>query len=491
MDPQEASDRSTTPVVAKYWSGKFYRQCLGAVTAFLRPKLLSPEYYGVWTLLKLIPRYASYGHLGTRSALRYLIPLYRARGDQDTTGALRGTGFIFGLIVTSILSAGVAVLAVAGDFSLPVLAGLASMALLMVLQYYHHFLTSLLKAHEEFGVITRSIYVIVTLTFLTTIPLLYFFDIYGIYASVILAELGTICYLRAAYEFGRGGPFHPSALRELLQKGFPIIILNLAVALVTTCDRIVVGAMLGKEALGFYGIAIMGLAFLIEIPGTARSVMEPRLMRTIEQRDPAEIIGDYLISPLVKTAYLLPFLIGPAFLGMEAGVSLLLPRYMSAVPAARTLSLGALLLALAYVPRMLIIAKNWQLGVCWRLPPVLAVNVLLGIALVRAGYGLFGIALATIIAFGMLFLILYGFLRARLGAEAFPEGRWILTLIPPVLVMCGLISALLIGVPCLVSGLYLRGAISVLIYATAYWFFYGLAAARIDFLDPLEFEKSS
>ena len=485
MKSKEASDKSATPVVAKYWSGKFYRQVLGAVTAFLRPKLLSPEYYGVWTLLKLIPRYASYGHLGTRSALRYLIPFYRGREDETTTETLRRSGFLFGFIVTGVLAAGIGAGALWPAFTMPVRVGLVAMAVLILLRYYHHFLLSLLKADEAFGVITRSIYVLVTLTFVATVPLLYLFDIYGIYASVIIAEVGTLCYLRVSYEFARGGSFDWSALMELLKKGFPIIILNLAIALVTTCDRIVVGAMLGKEALGYYGIAIMGFAFLIEIPGTARSVMEPRLMRTIERRDPADIVEDYLISPLFNTAYLLPFLIGPAFLAMEAGVSLLLPRYLPGVPAARTLALGVPLLGLAYVPRMLIIARNWQLGVCWRLPPVLAVNVVLGVLLVKNGYGLFGIALATIIAFGLLFLILFAFLRDRLGSATMPGRFWILSLILPIFLMCGLITALMIALPPLFPHMYLRAGLSVGAYVAVYWIFYNIAAARTDVLTPL------
>ncbi|MCD6416053.1 MAG: hypothetical protein J7M08_05095, partial [Planctomycetes bacterium] len=77
MSKQDAQDDSVAPVVAKYSSGRFYRMGLGLITAFIRPKLLSPEYYGIWTLLKLIPNYLSYAHGGTRTAMRYLIPLYR------------------------------------------------------------------------------------------------------------------------------------------------------------------------------------------------------------------------------------------------------------------------------------------------------------------------------------------------------------------------------------------------------------------------------
>ncbi len=485
MNQDNSEQNSTATTIAKYWSGKLYRQVLGAVVSFLRPKLLSPEYYGVWTILKLIRRYASYSHLGTRSALRYLIPLYESREDETTVGALHASGFFFGLGVTILIAVGVMLAALAPGFTRAVRAGLISMGILVILRYYHHFLLSLLKAEEAFGIITRSIYVMVTLTFVTTVPLLYFFDIYGIYASVIIAETGTIVFLRLGYSFRERGTFEWSAVLTLLRKGFPIIVLNLAIALVTTCDRIIVGAMMGKEALGYYGIAIMGMAFLMEIPGTARSVMEPRLMRTLEKRPDDAIVRDYLVSPMMKTVYLLPFLVGPSFLAMEAGVTFLLPRYTAGVPAARTLALGVPLLALAYVPRMLIIARDWQLAVCWRVPPILLVNVVLGVLLVKAGYGLFGIALATILAFGLLFMVLFAFLRVKL--ENWPTGdQWVLKLLPPVALMCMLVVVLSSGIPLLISNLYWQAIISVAVFGIIYAGFYHFAAARTDILPPLK-----
>lgn len=471
---------STSSTVARYWSGKLYRQILGAFVSFLRPKLLSPEYYGIWTILKLIPRYSEYSHLGTRSALRYLIPLYKGRQDGETINKMQGSAFFFGLVITALIAVCVASAALLPGFTWAVRGGLITMAVLILLRYYHHFLLALLKAEEEFGIITRSIYILVTLTFVTTVPLLYFFDIYGMYASVVIAEVGTIAFLRVGYAFRQRDAFDWSAVIRLLQKGFPIIILNLAIAMVTTCDRIVVGAMLGKEALGYYGIAILGLAFLTEIPGTARSVMEPRLMRTIEQRPDDAITREYLLSPLLKTVYLLPFLIGPAFLAMEAGVRFLLPRYIAGVPAARTLALGVPLLSLAYVPRMLIIARDWQLSVCWRVPPVLLINVVLGVVLVRHGYGLYGIALATIISFGLLFLVLFAFLRRKLAHSWPDDAIFTWKLLPPIIVMCLLLFVLPHGTHALLSSVYARGVLAALLFEIIYGAFYYPIATRHD-----------
>ena len=89
---------------------------------------------------------------------------------------------------------------------------------------------------------------------------------------------------------------------------------NFTAILINTSDRIIISYFLGTEQLGYYGIADMVLGFIIQIPGTAREVIEPRMMQDIYKCSMKEHLNEYFIKPMFHTAYLMPFLIGGIFL---------------------------------------------------------------------------------------------------------------------------------------------------------------------------------
>lgn len=432
---KDQCDKSIGGTVARYAASKYYQQGLGTITTFLRPKLLSPEYFGMWTLLKMILQYAAYAHLGTQSAMRCLLPLYRSRNEDGYADTLRFTAFTAGLGMNLILAVVALVLAFIPWFSPELRAGFGTVALVVLLHYYHDHLIALLKAEQAFGLVTLSNYVYVTVAFVLTIPLLYFFNIYGLYLSIVLTYAATVLQLQMVCRFRLGLVIDRRALRELLGKGVPMVVMAFTVILITTSDRIIVSAMLGKESLGYYGIAVIVFNFMINLPGTAREVMEPRLMATLEGSAVAEVMAEYFSKPLLSTAYLMPFLVGPVFFALPVAIPLLLPRYTAGVGAAQMLAFGVPFLAMAYVPRILIVAHNWQLPVCWRLPPVLILNLALSIALVKQGYGLTGVAFASSLSFALLLIVLLHFMRGRLGDAMTGWGAFTGWLALPFLVM--------------------------------------------------------
>lgn len=458
------SDRSLRMTVAKYAASKYYRQALGMVTTVLRPRLLSPEHFGLWTLLKLVLQYASYAHLGTQPAMRCLLPLYRSRGDAEHSDSLRHVAFTSGLTVNLTLAAVSVALALVPAFRPELRAGFGAIAILVLLHYHHDHLISVLKAEQDFDLITLSTYVYVTTAFICTIPLLYFLNIYGLYLSLIITYAVTIIQLHAAHPFGLALGMKARLLGELVGKGFPMMITSFAVILVTTCDRIVVSAMLGKAALGYYGVAVIVFNFMVNIPGTARAVMEPRLMATLETSAPRSVVRDYLSRPLLQAAYLMPFLIGPVVFALPVAIPILLPRYTAGIGAAQLLAFGVHFLAMSYVPRMLIIARNWQLQACWWLTPVVAVNLVLSIALINAGYGLPGVAFASSLSFVILFGALLLFLRVKLGDEILDWPSFVCRLALPFPVMYATMFALAKTVGHVTQNRYFAAALSMILY---------------------------
>ncbi len=75
--------------ILHYASSSIFQKLLGVFTALARPKLLSPELFGLWSVLNVLPNYASYLHLGSRSSMRFLIPVYETRGEEEKISATK------------------------------------------------------------------------------------------------------------------------------------------------------------------------------------------------------------------------------------------------------------------------------------------------------------------------------------------------------------------------------------------------------------------
>ena len=224
---------------------------LKLATALLRPKLLTPENFGLWTLFKVIPNYARHAHLGSLPAMRYLIPYYAGRKRHEKLRELQETGLLSSLILNCLLGVFLLLLAIKEGSSAEVKAGFLTMALVVVLQSYLNHYIALLKAREEFLVLASSTYVRATANLLFTVPLLYYFRLYGVYASLILWHLVAIVCLRSKCPLTVRAGFRYRIFRDLMRKGFPIMLTGLAIALISTSDRLIVSYFLGNRELGY------------------------------------------------------------------------------------------------------------------------------------------------------------------------------------------------------------------------------------------------
>ena len=411
---KQEKHRPLSGVIVQYASSRFFQLVLGAVTVFLRPKLLSPEQYGIWTLFKLIPRYASYLHLGTRDAMRFFIPFYSARKDVDKSAIIKGSVFTSSLIINLLLSGLLVVLSLKQGTSPEVRAGFLVMSLIVLLHFFMEYYIALLRAYEKFSLIAASTYLNTVTLFVLTIPLLYFYKLYGLYVTVLLSYMVLVAFLRMKFSYCVPWKVDFGLLKELFIKGAPIMVSDFSIQLITTSDRIIVSGLMGSRALGYYGIAILAVTFLMQVPGTAREIMEPRLMRVVENSSSEKVAAEYLLKPLINTAYFMPYIIGPVFVLTPVIIPWILPRYVNGVTAAQILSVGAYFLALAYVPRTVIVANDWQLKTAVFLPFILLLNIAISVTLVKGGFGLNGAAIGSGIAFFVLFAAFFLFLSRRI-----------------------------------------------------------------------------
>lgn len=399
--------------ILRYSSSTIYRQLLGIVNAFVKPRFLAPEYYGLWQLLNLIPDYASNSHLGARSSMRYLIPLYQASNETDKIEPIKSAAFYGGLVINLVIFGVVVAVALLGGFNLPTRAGLITMAVLVLLGTYVGYGFGTLSAYHEFRLISRALYLKATVGVFLGALLLYRFGVFGLFVSSLVATVLVALYLRPHCPLPRRDQFRFSLFCDLVRKGFPIMAITLTDMLLCTSDRLILSCYVDKESLGYYGIAITATTFVMQIPGASREVIEPRMMESFGMGLHGESLDHYLSTPLVYTSLFMPLLVGLMMFFVSVFIPALLPRYTPGIASTQILLCGTQSLALAYLLRGVIIANDWQLSAVGIMAVVLLVNVILSVLLLHAGWGISAVAIGTAVSFLLLFIALFSLVAVR------------------------------------------------------------------------------
>ena len=412
MNMTKSADSIVTNII-RYSASHYYRQFLGIFTAIIRPKLLSPELYGLWNLLKLIQNYGTYTHLGARTSMRYQIPFHESRKEDKQIQLIAGTTFKGSLWLTIFFAALIAGISFKPGLSVEAKTGLLSFSIVVLLLWYYGYVTSLLKSYQNFKLISASNYIYFTAIFICSVVFIYFWGIYGAYLSVIMPLIIVIFYLRLKYTQPISNNFQKEILFELIKKGFPIVLFNVAALLISTSDRFIVAYFLGNEQLGYYGIAIMCMGFLMNTPGASREVIEPKMMQSFGKNSAEDGINKYFLKPLINSAYLMPFLIGIVFFMLPLVIPLILPKYIAGILPSQIIVIGSYALALSYTVRGIVIAKGWQVQASGLMFIALSINILLNIIFIKTGFGITGVAVASSTSFFILLVLLLVFVSIK------------------------------------------------------------------------------
>lgn len=433
---------SALSTITRYASSHIYRQVLNLFTSVLRPKFLSPEQFGLWNLLFLIPTYCSFLNFGTFNTARFAVPYHRGRGEDGEVREVLGSAFFPAFLLTCLAAAGALLFALRGDYGTEMRLGLAAMAALSVLTLSFDFHRLLLKAFERFDIIASSHYLYASLVFLMTVSLVPLLRLYGVYLTALLSALAALVFLRRRFPFPGGMSFSLPRYRGLIVRGVPIMLISSYAPLMRASDKFIVSLVLGNEQLGYFGLAAMVIGFLTQIPGVSREVLEPRLMRALDGRGTGEVMEDFFLRPLFNTACYMPFLAGPVFFLADPAISLLLPRYGQAVWPSRILAVGMYFTALTYVFRGVIVALGIERPASLTIFAAMLLQVLISLAMALSGFGITAVAAGGAVSNVLLLLMLTALLVRRFPAfrrEAASVGR---RLLEPAAGFLGLLTVL-------------------------------------------------
>lgn len=409
------SNQTSLPrTIAHYASSIFIRQILGVLNAYLKPLLLTPQTYGLWNLLSTLLSYGPLTHLGSRSAMRYRIPVNEGKDDEAANQETIGTTYYGSMALTGVTVTCLVATALLLGQGMLLTIGLLVLAAVLVLEWYTGFRVAVLKGRSRFEYITRLNYLRAFTLSLLNLFLILLFGIYGLLGALVLTQFMVVIYLHRKAEPLQLGRFQLSLFIALIKEGFPIIAFSMSILFIRTLDRLIISAWLGLEQLGYYGIAIMAMNFIINIPEATREIIEPKLILDLQSRPAVECMQEYAKQPLLATAYGLPLLVGPTIVLIPGTIQLFLPGYAEGIAASQFLLGGTFFLALSFILRGVLIARGLMVPAIFLMVLAMLVNAGCSLLFLQLGWGITGVAIASSCSFCFLFFAIHMLVRVKI-----------------------------------------------------------------------------
>ena len=413
---------------AVYLAATVCAQGLNFAWVLAAARLLGPSGMGVWNAFAVVLAYVGVLELGVINAVYREIPRARGAGSADQVAHLRALS-----LGMAALSGAVSAALVIG-FGIAMAPGLraavAVLGLLVAAREIYLVVSTLARADRDFALAGQAA-VLRVAVWCAGLPWVARGGLVALLAWVLAGDLAAALLLAR----GRAGPsralprggyrlrprLEARALLGLAGIGWPMLVSSTVGTMMSTADRMIVIALLGRAALGYYSLAIIALSLLMVAPPVADQVLFPAMSERLGATGRVESLRRYFETPTLALAYSAPPLMAAVALALPLLVGHLLPAYARGLPAANVMVIGGFFLAVGTVATKLLMAINRQ-----RLQLAAqcgAVGAQVALAWILASRGLVGIAAAAAIAYGLYALAAVGLSLKFLGYGAKAAAR--------------------------------------------------------------------
>jgi O-antigen/teichoic acid export membrane protein len=359
-------------------------------------RVMGPAIFGLWHLCLVAMRLASESHLGALSSVAVESPRLRGAGRDDEARDLERRATAVTTVVG--LVAGLAAAAVLRLVGGPPLAKAAALlAVTILLQQRFFALTTVLRARRRFGdlAVAQLAFAVAYL-----VGLLLLLRDYFLTGALLAGCLGLVLAIAATRRTLPGALAWPRpsllrGLRPLLVEGLPVYLVHLTFAVMLQTDRMIVGAVLGPEALGLYGVLVLGGTAVLFVPDAFSGVLWPFAGERFGRKDmrPAALRA-MSRAAVARLALLLTGLLPAALGAIDVLVGQVLVQYEAALPALRVYGASIVPLALALPVRNMAMTVGAGPALLRLQLVVGGAMVALQVAAAALGGGLIGVAAA-------------------------------------------------------------------------------------------------
>ena len=386
-------------------------------------RLLGPELYGAWNAIQIMMDYGNLAPTGTQQGLDQMVPPRIVAGDAEALARLKRAA-LFNISLLSGLLAAACLLF--GEFGHSVMlkswgaAGIGAAMICAITTNLANYQTSIMRSHGDITTASGWMTLQGAVGGGLGLVLLPWLQGWGLLLGWTIGCV--VAFVFSSVRSRHHAPLLPAPASEsfdLVQIGLPMFVFMASAVVMRNLDRLIILRYLGTQDLGFYSLSVMALTFLLYLPDSVTYVIYPRLLRTFgESGRDATAIQPSVERALQATSLVVPFLCGLAFLVAPPLVGLVLPKFLPGVGALRMLCFGAVALAFSNLAAVVMMTIGRQL----MLVPVAIFGVglyaVLDFAAVKLGFGITGVATATLIAYVINSAVLLSMALAGMGFRA-------------------------------------------------------------------------
>lgn len=402
MDVKETIIKDT----AKYSFAQYTAQGIGFVISTSMRAFLGPYYMGIWSILQVIQSYVIYLYLGVTDAATYKIPFYKGNNDKVSEEEVKNTAFSFIFLISLITSFCLIITALIlrGKYPIEVIVGLLALAVYIILQRLYAFYIIVLKAYKNFSLLSKSIVFDAIANLILIFLLVSQFKLYGLYITIsVLAVLNTL-FVHMSAKYNISFKFSLKRLKSLVIFGLPISLNGFLGEILKTLDRIMIAKMMGLTFVGFYSVAILGKNYISGLSAGVGIVTIPHIQEIYSKNEEMHEIKKFVTTPTLIFSYLLPPLLGVAYLISPLFVKTILPQYVPGILALQIMLLDTFFRTCAPQAGQFLITIGKQAKLIPISLAAIIINVFLNYILIKNGFGINGVAAATSFSSFLIFL---------------------------------------------------------------------------------------
>lgn len=389
-------------------SAGYLNQFLFFIRGFIIARLLDPTLFGYLSGTRLILQFTSQMHFGVLHGMTREFSIYKGANDIENFQKVKNNGISLIAIFSAFIVLAIIIytFCVQDKYSPYTIWGIRIFALIAFTQQSINICHAFLRVDYHFTEISTSQVVLGFSSLILAVALILWIGFYGAPLSFLIGILLSLSYLVKKIRFDFKLDIDKEKTRNLLLVGAPISFFYFNGEILNGLDKLMIINFLNVEQLGFYAIAFPFLALLTKIPHSISYIVYPKMLEAYGSNSgEIDSTKKYFEIPTQVNACIVSFSIGILFFCIKYLFFYLLPRYTEAVSVVRILSFATFFSTISIIAiRVLITQKSYKILFIFQGIGMLA-NILLNYTLIKMGYGIRGVALATGISY-----ITYSFL---------------------------------------------------------------------------------
>lgn len=389
------SNKNTLKLISLFSSARFLSEIVYFFRGMLLAKILGPGMLGIWTQMKISLLFLAYSNLGTSEAMLREVPYAAGQGDPARAAHIKRAAWTLNLTASCLLALTVFCyfLLVRPDLGSTRRAWYLFVLFFLMSQVFW-FSVFRLQSERRIG---RSGLMIVGFALASTLlgtASAYFWGLTGLLAALVVS-VTLVLPVGGGLGAYSAPLFNGGLFRELVSKGFPIMISVALLTMLWNVDKIIISLLMTPRSLGIYALQAYMTNILTIVPHAVSTVLYPSLMNKIGMTRDQTTLKNHLVQPTLAMSYLICPFLGTIFIALPFPIRWFLPQYAEAIVPGQILVFAFFFSILARMPATLLVCLNRQNLLMLLTLTAVITGAGLDVFFITRGLGLVGVAMGT------------------------------------------------------------------------------------------------